>query len=880
MELKLEGTVIDLSTGQATRDGRVFELTDKERALLRYLVERPRQLVRRAELLTEVWGYHPRSTSRAVDKTLTRLRAKIESNRDAPQFLRTVYGEGVCFHPPFDRAPHNVSLRVDRFFGRHRALEALDTWLDSEGRAVTLTGVGGVGKTRLAQEACRRWLDSGRRTSIWICKLGQASDREDFLGAICRSLDVRYGRSTTVESLVPILRARGQWILVLDDADRVLDAAVDGLAFWLSEVPGLQVLATSRERLGCRGELVIELDGLDREEAGRLLCDRAGWQAPDVDAVQAVVERTEGLPLALELLGAHGAAFPPALLVEQLNWAVSAPVLRDRADRHSTMNSAVLWSWERLDPASRTALSEATVFRDFLPSKGLVEVLTCAEPFRIVASLRARSLLWERDGRLGMYDAVRRLAERHLRDSERRAAQRRHATFCAEEMRRIADDVGRISGYEILLREVGEENVWAAHAYATQEDSALALDLVYGILRLLSQRMPLPDLLALSGRALAQGTEASQVCIAEVRCAHAAVGLIANRSGAREELEAVLEEARATENGRLEGRVLRALTMFPQRGRDMRAQGERAVQLGLETSDVEAAYAWGGLGWVHLRQQEAEDAGRAFRESSRLFRRLGQTVSLAWSESALLHVEDTWDGLQRRVDDLLASGGVDRLPPAVQTNVATILTDALLDLGRYEEAVAWTHRALRLDQRHGTNVRTFGTCSANLGLAALAVGDHSAARRCLEQAVQASPAGGPREGLNRCEIGVVLAMEGDLSGALVQMERGLQGVPPDGWTRRRLTLWCTAVRWALSGVSPSTKVPPDRETDTPAPLDVVISARGAQAYQAVSEALGGSELALSSLRDPQAGSPLAQALQVSLDARLLVDFVVRFAPGR
>lgn len=203
-----------------------------------------------------------------MDKTLNRLRAKVEPNKDNPQFLRTVYGEGVCFHPPINHSSHNISLGVDRFFGRQSQLDEMDRWLAGPGRLLTLTGVGGVGKTRLAQEACRRWLDSGERSSVWVCNFSEACSDEDFAPTVVRSLELQFGPWTTVASLIPVLKARGTWVLVLDDVDRLLDSAVEALTLWLTEVPNLKVVATSRERLGCRGEEVLELDGLDQADAG------------------------------------------------------------------------------------------------------------------------------------------------------------------------------------------------------------------------------------------------------------------------------------------------------------------------------------------------------------------------------------------------------------------------------------------------------------------------------------------------------------------------------------------------------------------------------------------------------------------------------------
>ena len=295
--------------------------------------------------------------------------------------------------------------------------------------------------------------------------------------------------------------------------------------------------------------------------------DRAGWDEIEPDVVQTLVERTEGLPLAIELVGANAASLPISMLVEQISWAIPAPVYRGRRDRHSTMNAAIRWSWERLDPESRHAPAEATVFRGFLPSNATAEVLSSRNPFRVLASLRARSLLWERDGNWGMYDAVRHMAEHHLGPEEERRVRHRHATFCAHTLERLADQHGRLKGYDMLLDEVGEENVWAAHAYASQFDPKLSLRIVYGILHLLSQRTPLKTLIEVSTKALEDAPDAPPALFHEVSYARSGMRLIANIPGTLEELEGVLAWARQTGNIHLEGRTLRGLSLYQQQGR-------------------------------------------------------------------------------------------------------------------------------------------------------------------------------------------------------------------------------------------------------------------------------------------------------------------------
>lgn len=864
MELKLESVSIDLTSGRGQRDGVPIELTEKERSLLRYLVERPRQLIRRDELLTQVWGYHPQSTSRAVDKTLNRLRAKVEPNKDNPQFLRTVYGEGVCFHPPINHSSHNISLGVDRFFGRQRQLQEMDRWLNSSGRLLTLTGVGGVGKTRLAHEACRRWLESGQRSSVWVCNFSEASSDEDFVPTVVRSLELQFGPSTTLPSLIPVLKARGTWVLVLDDVDRLLDTAVEALTLWLTEVPKLKVVTTSRERLGCRGEEVLELDGLDTADAEQLLRDRAGWDEIEPTVVQTLVERTEGLPLAIELVGANAASLPLSMLVEQISWAISAPVYRGRRDRHNTMNAAIRWSWERLDAESRQALAEATVFREFLPSNATAEVLSSRNPFRVLSSLRARSLLWERDGKLGMYDAVRHMAEHHLGPEEERRVRHRHAAFCAHTLERLADQHGRLKGYDMLLNEVGEENVWSAHAYASQFDPDLALRIVYGILHLLSQRTPLKTLIEVSTQALEKAPNAPSSLFHEVSYARSVMRLIANTPGTLEELEAVLEWAQQTGNIRLEGRTLRGLSLYQQQGRDQIADGVRAVQLAEQVSEVEAAYAWVGLGWVNIQQKRYEDARNAFSEGSDRFRKLGQAGALAWSDSSILWMDDNRADLERRLNRLLESGGVHALPPSTRTGVVTILSHALLDLGRYDESIEWSKHGLHLDELHGSNVRTLATCSHNLGMAYAALGDFSQAQADIERAIRAARKEGARVAIFTCELAILQALRGKISKAKAILDEHSEQIVRPGVEQALIRLWHAAITTVLDGPEAGRARLPQTQPDV---------GREIAGIRTIRQALEGDPDAWQEIQSPTPDTPFVNSSEVSLQIRLLSQFL-------
>ncbi|MEQ1567952.1 MAG: winged helix-turn-helix domain-containing protein, partial [Myxococcota bacterium] len=152
MGLRLTGCEVDLETGEVTLGGRRSELTRREIELLVYLAARPDQDVSRAALQVDVWGYSPNAQTRAIDNMVRKLRSKVELDPDRPRHVCTVPG-GYRFVPARALAPD--TRYGDRFVGREELLAATDAAL-RDGHLV-LTGMPGVGKTRLGWEGVRRW---------------------------------------------------------------------------------------------------------------------------------------------------------------------------------------------------------------------------------------------------------------------------------------------------------------------------------------------------------------------------------------------------------------------------------------------------------------------------------------------------------------------------------------------------------------------------------------------------------------------------------------------------------------------------------------------------------------------------------------------------
>ncbi|MFC9607310.1 ATP-binding protein [Streptomyces niveus] len=328
--------------------------------------------------------------------------------------------------------PGNLPAELNRFVGRADELAEL-TRLLTEFRLITLVGVGGVGKTRLAVHAAARALpapgpedpEKRYRDGVWLAELSSVRDPGLLDHALVDALRVTdHSRRPPREVLRTHLADR-RLLLVLDGFEQLVDPCAELLRDLLRRCSGLQVLAVGRRPLRLEGERVFPLAPMDDTDAARLFAERAA----DVlagscpldehgDTVRELCRRLDGIPLALELAAARLRALSPDQILRRIDdrFQLLTEGSRGELPRHRTLRTAIGWSHELCAPAERLLWARLSVFAGPFDLEAVEYV--CAGPdlpagsvLDVLGELIAQSVVVREDTAAGvryrMLDTVR-----------------------------------------------------------------------------------------------------------------------------------------------------------------------------------------------------------------------------------------------------------------------------------------------------------------------------------------------------------------------------------------------------------------------------------------------------------------------------------------
>jgi predicted ATPase/class 3 adenylate cyclase/DNA-binding CsgD family transcriptional regulator len=404
-----------------------------------------------------------------------------------------------------DSSPNNLPVQPTPLVGRVREVEAVCTLMRrDEVRLVTLTGPGGIGKTRLGLQVAAE-LSESFADGVFFVDLAPLRDPSLVLSTIAQTIGIQDAAGQLLlERLAEVLQQK-QLLLLLDNFEQVLGAARQ-VADLLSACPSLKVLVTSRERLHVRAEheyavppLALphpdhlpELAALAQSEAVALFLERARATRPDFQlapanarAITEICTRLDGLPLAIELAAARIKLLSPQALLARLGQRLTVLTsgARDAPVRHQTLRDTIAWSYDLLNAQEQRLFRRLAVFVGGCTLEAVESVSTAfddaeADVLERMASLLDKSLLQrsEQDGnelRFAMLETLREYGLEMLASAgEAQATHKAHAAYyltLAEQAEPKFTGPQQLTWFERLERE--HDNLRAALSWLLKQSS-------------------------------------------------------------------------------------------------------------------------------------------------------------------------------------------------------------------------------------------------------------------------------------------------------------------------------------------------------------------------------------------------------------------------
>ena len=389
-----------------------------------------------------------------------------------------------------DTTPGNLRPAATSLIGRESELGKIEAAVKSH-RLVTLTGVGGVGKTRLALEVAGQLSDEFP-DGVWFFELAAVTDPAAVPDAVAAVLGITQQPGKTVtESVAAALEGRVR-LLVFDNCEHVLDTAAEVIEAILMRSAAVRIMATSREGFGLNPEQVHPVRPLDvaagiGSAAVNLFVERAQGIAPgfsivdgnEAAAVFEVCQRLDGIPLAIELAASRMASMTASEVRDRLDRRFELLVgsRRGRA-RHQTLRHAVTWSYDLLDDAEKSLLARCSVFAGGFDLQSACAVAGVSDSGELAvldlldALVRKSLLVVTRSAgrtRFAMLETIRQFAEDQMvargEATEVSDAHARHFAECASDMFSVWDTPRQPEAYDWFSAELANLRTafrWAA----------------------------------------------------------------------------------------------------------------------------------------------------------------------------------------------------------------------------------------------------------------------------------------------------------------------------------------------------------------------------------------------------------------------------------
>lgn len=390
----------------------------------------------------------------------------------------------------------NLPLTLTSFVGRVDELGAADRAV-AENRFVTLTGPGGVGKTRLAVELGKRVAERFPG-GVWLVDLGgvQTPNLIPMALASALAIDARHAPDELIAVAAGLAR-RPPCLVILDNCEHVVEAAAAAVKGLLRNVQHLRMLATSRRPLGVDGEFVRPLQPLPEGDAVALFADRArlaaaGGPGASANQAQEVCRRLDGLPLAIELVASQLRVLHADEIIDRLTDTLTFHrTAANASPRQHTLAATVQWSHDLLPQAVQSTFARLAVFVSSFTLRAAEEVCahrgdgensSTAEVFDHIATLVDHSLLVRDDAmttpsRYRLLETLRLFAAARLAETaQAHRTHRAHAQYYLSIAEEHAErQYGRAEMQSRSAIEAEEPNIHAALDWTRDHDPALAL---------------------------------------------------------------------------------------------------------------------------------------------------------------------------------------------------------------------------------------------------------------------------------------------------------------------------------------------------------------------------------------------------------------------
>ena len=664
---------------------------------------------------------------------------------------------------PARETRHNLPAERDAFVGRRSNLNELARRYDQGARLVSLLGIGGCGKTRLATRYGWAWMGD-YPGGVWFCDLAPARTIEGVFSAVAQGLDVPLGQDEPVGQLGHAIAGRGRCLLILDNFEQISRHAEATVGSWLERAGQAHFLVTSREVLGIAGEETLALAPLPAADAEALFLRRAAAARNDFDpgaddraAIATLVGLLDGLPLAIELAAARARTLAPRALLARMSERFKLLASSGgRHDRQATLRAAFDWSWDLLNPAEKVALAQLSVFEGGFTleaAEGVIDL--SAQPdapwtLDVILSLVDKSFVRPNGAdRFDLLVSVQAYADEHLRTEGRypgsgpqalQAAQARHAAWFAAlgPQRAVLGACAELDNLAVACRRAAAagdgtvaagalEGAWAA--LNLRGPFAAAVDLGEVVLRVpdLSAQARVRAQLALATALESLGRHDAAASLYEaalggartlgdlrtdVQAAtrlarlHARAGLT---EPALQALQAALAGARSLDDGALCAAALNALGGVAFEGGQLTAAGghfDAALQHARAVGDMRLQGSLlGNIGLIHAEQQRTDQAQTFCEDALAISRRLGDLPRVGERLSALgmlCHMHGDQEralALSQSALGLAKELGHIRLECATLANLGLILAA----LQRYGQAEDQLKTALAMAERMGNS---------------------------------------------------------------------------------------------------------------------------------------------------------------------------------